>query len=79
MGVTNEKSAERFDTSDVRVAGCSTPSRFRSKTTPMIEVEALSKRFGATEALTAVDLVAPKGTVVALLGPNGAGKTTLVR
>jgi ABC-2 type transport system ATP-binding protein len=46
---------------------------------PMIEVEALSKRFGATEALRNVDLAAAKGTVLALLGPNGAGKTTLVR
>src|SRR5579871_3521746 len=47
--------------------------------TPMIEVEAVSKRFGATQALAGVDLDTPAGSVLALLGPNGAGKTTLVR
>jgi ABC-2 type transport system ATP-binding protein len=45
----------------------------------MIEVESVSKRFGATRALDDVDLVASRGKVLALLGPNGAGKTTLVR
>jgi ABC-2 type transport system ATP-binding protein len=46
---------------------------------PMIEVEELSKCFGATQALAGVSLTAPRGRVLALLGPNGAGKTTLVR
>jgi ABC-2 type transport system ATP-binding protein len=45
----------------------------------MIEVEGVTKRFGATEALAGVDLFAEEGKVLALLGPNGAGKTTLVR
>jgi len=45
----------------------------------MIEVEAVAKRFGATQALAGVDLLAEEGKVLALLGPNGAGKTTLVR
>ncbi len=45
----------------------------------MIEVETLTKRFGATRALDAVSLTARTGRVLALLGPNGAGKTTLVR
>jgi daunorubicin resistance ABC transporter ATP-binding subunit len=45
----------------------------------MIEVEAVAKRFGPTQALAGVDLVAEAGKVLALLGPNGAGKTTLVR
>jgi ABC transporter DrrB family efflux protein len=45
----------------------------------MIEVEALSKRFGSTQALADFDLVVEEGQVLALLGPNGAGKTTLVR
>jgi ABC transporter DrrB family efflux protein len=46
---------------------------------PMIEVEGVTKRFGATEALAGIDLFAEEGKVLALLGPNGAGKTTLVR
>ncbi len=45
----------------------------------MIEVEAVSKRFGSTQALADFDLAAEEGKVLALLGPNGAGKTTLVR
>jgi ABC-2 type transport system ATP-binding protein len=46
---------------------------------PMIEVTGLTKKFGSTQALAGVDLVAEAGKVLALLGPNGAGKTTLVR
>src|ERR1700743_602210 len=37
------------------------------------------KRYGKTQALAGLDLVASPGRVVALLGPNGAGKTTFVR
>ena len=46
---------------------------------PMVDVEAVTKRFGATQALAGVDLTMATGEVVGLLGPNGAGKTTLVR
>ena len=45
----------------------------------MINVQALSKRFGTTRALDGVDLSVQAGQVVALLGPNGSGKTTLIR
>jgi ABC-type uncharacterized transport system ATPase subunit len=45
----------------------------------MIEVEGVSKSFGATRALAGVDMSVPAGTVQGRLGPNGAGKTTLVR
>ncbi|MGL4743868.1 MAG: ATP-binding cassette domain-containing protein [Dermatophilaceae bacterium] len=41
------------------------------------EAENLTKRYGPTVALDAVDLRAGPG-VLALLGPNGAGKSTLV-
>jgi len=44
-----------------------------------IEIEDLSKRFGATAALHPVSLSIPSGALVALLGPSGSGKTTLLR
>jgi ABC-2 type transport system ATP-binding protein len=47
--------------------------------TPILQARGLTKRFGRTQALAGLDLVAHPGRVVALLGPNGAGKTTLVR
>jgi ABC-2 type transport system ATP-binding protein len=46
---------------------------------PTIEARGLTKRFGKTQALSGLDLVAESGRVVAVLGPNGAGKTTFVR
>jgi ABC-2 type transport system ATP-binding protein len=47
--------------------------------TPTIEAHGLKKRFGKTQALDGLELVAERGQVVAVLGPNGAGKTTFVR
>jgi ABC-2 type transport system ATP-binding protein len=47
--------------------------------TPSLEAHGLVKRYGKTQALAGLDLVAEPGRVVALLGPNGAGKTTFVR
>ncbi|HXW33472.1 MAG TPA: ATP-binding cassette domain-containing protein [Acidimicrobiales bacterium] len=47
--------------------------------TPMIEVEELTKRYGDTQALAGVDFSVEAGTILGLLGPNGAGKTTAVR
>jgi ABC-2 type transport system ATP-binding protein len=44
-----------------------------------VHVERVVKRFGATVALSGVDLDVDEGMVFGLLGPNGAGKTTLVR
>lgn len=45
----------------------------------MIEVDALTKRYGSVCALNEVSFTVPDGQIVGLLGPNGAGKTTLVK
>lgn len=45
----------------------------------MIEVQALSKRFGAVHALAGIGFSAPEGRITGLLGPNGAGKSTCLR
>jgi ABC-2 type transport system ATP-binding protein len=44
---------------------------------PVIQTNNLGKHFGATIALTGVDLEIPGGEIIGLVGPNGAGKTTL--
>ncbi|MFG2828218.1 sugar ABC transporter ATP-binding protein [Streptomyces sp. NPDC048434] len=46
---------------------------------PLVRVHGLSKRFGGTLALDAVDLDIHPGRILALLGPNGAGKSTLIK
>ena len=45
----------------------------------LVAAEGLEVRFGATLALTQVELTVDEGEVVTLIGPNGAGKSTLVR
>ena len=45
----------------------------------MIEAAALSKRFGAVDAVCDVSFVARDGEITGLLGPNGAGKSTCLR
>ena len=43
-----------------------------------IIVEALTKRYGDTLAVDAIDFTVPEGTTIGLLGGNGAGKTTTI-
>jgi len=45
----------------------------------VLQVAALSARYGHVEALRRVDLFVGEGELVAVLGPNGAGKSTLMR
>lgn len=46
---------------------------------PMVEFIGVSKHFGATKALSGVDLRSARGTVHSMTGENGAGKSTLMK
>jgi putative S-methylcysteine transport system ATP-binding protein len=45
----------------------------------MIRVEGLTKRFGATTVLDAIDLDIATGERIVIIGPSGTGKSTLLR
>ncbi len=45
---------------------------------PVLEVDALTKRFGKVTAVDAVSFSVARGATAALLGANGAGKTTTI-
>ena len=47
-------------------------------TETLLEVRELSRRFGAVDALSAVNFSVEAGEIHALIGPNGAGKTTFI-
>ena len=44
----------------------------------IIQVDSLTKRYGALTAVDHVSLKVGEGDVFSLLGPNGAGKTTMI-
>jgi ABC-2 type transport system ATP-binding protein len=59
-------------------------SFIRSKPTvtslpPILQIQGVSKRYEAHQALDQVSFDVPKGSIFGLLGPNGAGKTSLIR
>lgn len=45
----------------------------------MIDIKAISKRFGRAEVLRQINLHFQLGKSYALVGPNGSGKTTLIK
>jgi multiple sugar transport system ATP-binding protein len=44
-----------------------------------VTYDAVSKSFGATQALAPLELTVPEGQFLAMLGPSGCGKTTALR
>jgi osmoprotectant transport system ATP-binding protein len=52
-----------------------------SDTTPALRLVGVRKRFpgGSTDAVQALDLEVPRGSIVSLIGPSGCGKTTTLR
>jgi polar amino acid transport system ATP-binding protein len=47
--------------------------------TPLIQLNAVWKRFGQLDVLKGIDLSVADGATVAVIGPSGSGKSTLVR
>jgi ABC-2 type transport system ATP-binding protein len=45
----------------------------------VVDMQDVTKRFGKTTAVNAVNLVIPKGITLGLLGQNGAGKSTTLK
>jgi ABC-type sugar transport system ATPase subunit len=46
---------------------------------PLLELQGVSKAFGAVQALNGVNFKVPAGKVTALVGDNGAGKSVLIK
>ena len=59
--------------------GSSNQSGAADGAAPLLVLKGLDKRFGATHALKAVDLVFEAGEIHAIVGENGAGKSTLIK
>jgi ABC-2 type transport system ATP-binding protein len=62
-----------------KVAGAAGDERAEQPSAALVQIDAVTKRFGAKVALKNVSFSVPSGQICGLLGPNGAGKTTLFR
>jgi beta-exotoxin I transport system ATP-binding protein len=51
----------------------------RSLPVDAIELDQLTKRYGARRGIEAISLAVPEGGLFGFIGPNGAGKTTTIR
>lgn len=49
------------------------------KTTPLLDVTDIHKRFGGQEVLKGVSVSAKRGDVISILGSSGSGKSTFLR
>ena len=67
-------SADASSTEVSALAPAETPSADN-----LLELRKIRASYDGIDVLYGVDLVVPRGSVVALLGPNGAGKTTTLR
>ena len=65
-------------TVDAIFSGCE-QKKLRDKEQDVIEVDRLTKRYGAFTAVDDISFQVGKGEIVGFLGPNGAGKTTAMR
>lgn len=50
-----------------------------TSTAAVIELDALTKRYGSTVGVERLDISVGEGELFGFLGPNGAGKTTTLR
>jgi len=64
---------------EVPSAASASPAEPPAVGSAYLELEGISKSFGAFQALLSVSLVIHKGELVTFLGPSGCGKTTLLR
>ena len=54
-------------------------SKKSEKSTPVLSLVDIHKRFGTLEVIKGVDLEARRGDVISLIGSSGSGKSTLLR
>jgi ABC-type branched-subunit amino acid transport system ATPase component len=63
----------------VQVTAADPVSSVASEANLLLEVDAVSKRFGGLPAVNGVTFEIDDGDIVAVVGPNGAGKSTLLK